>query len=252
MERTLSFKGLAVSFATLFACIIMGLWAIAPQQAYAAELVAGGVVDESVVDESVPGPEISSVASCSTGKLTVIFKAYSDIEGYECQIARNGSFNNPVTLESTSTKVVISNLAKGKKYYVRARAYATVDGVLTYSAWSGKKSAKVAIKNKKTKIKGVWKLTGSNIPSLSSTIKYNKRISSKAKATLTFKPNGKIILTDYNKKKYNLTSTWGKWLAVSKTSGYTVLSDTKNATIKVKGKKLTLKSGSNKIYCKRL
>lgn len=248
MGRVFSSKGLTMALIAAIACAVMGLFAIAPQQAYADELVAG-----SVVDESVSGPEITSCLSTSTGKLTVIFKAYSDIEGYECQIARDGSFsNNPATLKLTSTKVVLSGLAKGKKYFVRARAYATIDGVLTYSAWSSIKSAKIAIKNKSTKISGVWKITGSNIASLSTTIKYNKRISSRAKATLTFKPNGTIILTDYTKKKYNLKSSWGKWLALSKTSGYTVLADAKAATIKVKGKKLTLKSGSSKIYCARI
>ena len=45
--------------------------------------------------------------------------------------------------KGSSKKTTIKKLAKGKTYYVKVRAYKTVDGKKVYGAWSSVKSVKV-------------------------------------------------------------------------------------------------------------
>lgn len=241
----------ALAVALVFGCAFAAL----PGSAYAAGLVAGSY---QVLDE-MTAPTVSEVLTTGAGKLKVtISGAYNNADGYEYQVSLNSAFTNPktalVATTATSSTKTFTGLKAGKKYYVRARQYGMVDGLMIATNWSAVKSGKTAIKNSKSKIMGVWKITGSNIASISSTIKHNKRISSSAKATLTFKKNGIIMLTDYDKSKSKLTNSWGKWIALTKTKGQTIYSGQKFAKITVtkKGKKLTLNANGNKIYCQKI
>ena len=241
----------ALAVALVFGCALAAL----PGTAYAEGLVAGSYV----IADGMAAPTVSDVTTTGAGKLKVtISNGYNNASGYEYQVSLDSAFTNPKaelvsTTASSSTKT-FTGLKPGKNYYVRVRQYGMVEGLLVSTGWSTVKSGKVAIKNKNSKIKGVWKITASNVASIRNTIKRNKRISSKAKATLTFKNNGVIILTDYDKTKTKLTSSWGKWIAMSKTKGNTIISGSKFAkiTVKAKGKKLTLNANGNKIYCKKL
>lgn len=253
MLKTVSASRFGALFALVMALVFGCACAALPASAYAADLVSGSYV----VNQEMSAPTVAEVVSTGAGKLAVkVNYGYSNGGGYEFQVSPSAAFTKYVsasvntTLDNTSK--VFSGLSKGKKYFVRVRQYATYEGQTVCTPWSSAKSATVAIKGKSSKIKGVWKITGSNVKSLSTIIKRNKRISSKAKATLTFKNNGVILLTDYDKSKTKLTNSWGKWVALSKTKGQTIKSGSKLATIKVKGKKLTLSAGGSKIYCQKL
>ncbi|MCD7756690.1 MAG: fibronectin type III domain-containing protein, partial [Clostridiales bacterium] len=68
--------------------------------------------------------------------------------GYQNQYSTTSTFasgNKTVTVTSASTvSKTITGLTKGKKYYVRVRAYKTVSGTKYYSAWSSTKNVKIS------------------------------------------------------------------------------------------------------------
>ncbi len=94
-------------------------------------------------------PKAVKLSSLTAGKkqLTVKWAKGSGITGYEIQYSLKKSFNKPTTVtieKASTTKTVLKDLAAKKLYYVRIRAYKTVNGTKYYSAWS-------VIKNAKTK-----------------------------------------------------------------------------------------------------
>lgn len=95
----------------------------------------------------VSAPSISSLKNVKTKKMTVKWSKNSKATGYQIQYSTSSSFSSYKTVTVTSYKTVsktISKLTKGKRYYVRVRAYKTVSGTKYYSAWSGKKSVKIS------------------------------------------------------------------------------------------------------------
>lgn len=255
MGKTIAASRFGAVFVLVMALVFGCVCTAMPGKAHAANLTAGSYVVADVLD----APSISNAVSTGAGKLTVnVNSGYSDGIGFEYEASLNKAFTNAVrktvAVSGSTSKTTIKGLKPGKKYFVRVRQLASYNNQTYCTPWSSPASAKVAIKNAKSKIMGVWKITGSNAAALSNIIKRNKRISSRAKATLTFKKNGIILLTDYDKSKTKLTSSWGKWVALSKTKGQTIVSGFKlaNITVKSKGKKLTLNAGGKKIYCARL
>ncbi len=91
---------------------------------------------------------LSSVKNSSSKKMTVKWAKNSKATGYQIQYSTSSSFasgNKTVTVTgASSVSKVISSLTKGKTYYVRIRAYKTVDGTKYYSAWCSKKSVKIS------------------------------------------------------------------------------------------------------------
>lgn len=81
-------------------------------------------------------------------RLTASWKKVANITGYEVQYSTSKKFTKKTTKTSKITKAktvkkTIKSLKKGKKYYVRVRAYKTVNGKKVYSPWSAVKSVKV-------------------------------------------------------------------------------------------------------------
>jgi len=77
-------------------------------------------------------------------KMTVSWKKVSGASGYQIQYSIKANFKSAkkVTVKKASkVKATIKKLKKGKKYYVRVRAYKTADGTKAYGAWSAKKKA---------------------------------------------------------------------------------------------------------------
>ncbi len=93
-------------------------------------------------------PTLSSVKNTASKKITVKWKKNSKATGYQIQYSTSKSFasGNKTVKVSGAKKVskVISKLTKKKTYYVRIRAYKTVNGKTYYSAWSSKKSVKIS------------------------------------------------------------------------------------------------------------
>lgn len=94
---------------------------------------------------------LSSITAAKGQGLTVKWKKADPVSGYEIQCASSKTFKSGLkkaTAKGSAASAVVKNLVKGKKYYVRARAYkqAKVNGktVNVYGDWSkGKISPKV-------------------------------------------------------------------------------------------------------------
>ena len=90
---------------------------------------------------------ISSVETKGSKSLKVAWKKNNKATGYQVRYSRSESFNSYNTVKITSKNTLsktLKDLKKGKTYYVKVRAYKTVNGVTSYSAWSN-------VKTKKTK-----------------------------------------------------------------------------------------------------
>jgi thiamine biosynthesis protein ThiC len=76
----------------------------------------------------------------------VTWKKVSDATGYQIQYARNGKFTKSLKTinikKNTTTSKKIAKLTRGKKYYVRVRAYRKTSKATYYGAWSRTKSVK--------------------------------------------------------------------------------------------------------------
>lgn len=94
---------------------------------------------------------MKSVGSTDIGKIVVSWKKASKVTKYQVQAALNKKFTKGKQTKSVSSKrnsVTISGLKQGKKYYVRIRAYKTIQGKKYYGKWSKIKSVKVLSKKK--------------------------------------------------------------------------------------------------------
>ncbi len=93
------------------------------------------------------GVTLSSVKNVKTKKMTVKWKKNTKATGYQIQYSTSSDFSSYKTVKVKGYKNVsktISKLTKGKKYYVRVRAYKTVSEKNYYSAWSSVKNVKIS------------------------------------------------------------------------------------------------------------
>lgn len=104
------------------------------------------------VTTKVKAVSISKLTSKEKG-FKVSWKKTSGITGYQVQYSTSSKFKNAktvtVTKNSTTSKTV-SKLKEKKKYYVRLRAYKTVNGKKYYSSWCDKKSVTTSSAKPKT------------------------------------------------------------------------------------------------------
>lgn len=97
--------------------------------------------EETTVGKAV----ISKVTRSKNGKkAVVIVGAVSDAEGYEVQYSTSKSFSGKTvkTKSINSAATTLKSLKKNKNYYVRVRAYKTVNGSKVYGDWSAPVKAK--------------------------------------------------------------------------------------------------------------
>ena len=92
-------------------------------------------------------PKPVSLSSVEAGKkkLTVKWAKGKSITGYEIQYSLKKNMKNAETIvisKAKTKKTTIKGLKPKKKYYVRIRAYKTVNGETYYSAWSSTMNAK--------------------------------------------------------------------------------------------------------------
>lgn len=90
---------------------------------------------------------VSSVSSTKKGALTVKVKKDSTAAGYQIMIAKNSKFTSGVksyvSSKNTTVSKTFTSLYKGKKYYVKVRAYEKIDGKKVYGEWSSVKTKTV-------------------------------------------------------------------------------------------------------------
>lgn len=91
-------------------------------------------------------PKSTSISKLTAGKkkFTVKWKKLTtQTTGYQIQYSTSSKFSNTKTVtvsKNSTTSKTISKLSAKKKYYVRIRAYKTVNGKKYYSVWSKAKS----------------------------------------------------------------------------------------------------------------
>lgn len=89
---------------------------------------------------------LKSLSTNSNHEIIVKWSALSGGSGYQVQFAKDSNFKNVIATKTRSgigtNKHVGKNFTKGKKYYVRVRAYKTCNGTKYYGAWSNAKSIK--------------------------------------------------------------------------------------------------------------
>ena len=91
-----------------------------------------------------------SVKKGKEGTLKISWKKLANVRGYEIQYATNKKFKGAKTKKVNAKKssLVLKKLKKGKKYYVRIRAYRSAKDYELYGAYSSAKSCKVKTKKK--------------------------------------------------------------------------------------------------------
>lgn len=70
----------------------------------------------------------------------------ANVSGYQVQCAQNKAFTRKKKTRTTSrskTLAIFTRMKKGKKYFVRVRAYNYKGGVRQYGAWSKVKKCKI-------------------------------------------------------------------------------------------------------------
>jgi hypothetical protein len=86
------------------------------------------------------------LTSPKTKNIKVTWKKDTQATGYQIQYSTSKSFasgNKTVNITKNSTvSKTVSGLTKGKTYYVRVRAYKTIDGKKVYGAYSAVKKIK--------------------------------------------------------------------------------------------------------------
>lgn len=91
---------------------------------------------------------LSSLKSTKSKQMSVVWKKDTTVSGYELLYSTSSKFSKSktktvtITKNSTTSKT-IKALTANKKYYVKLRAYKTVDGVKQYGSYSAVKSVKI-------------------------------------------------------------------------------------------------------------
>lgn len=89
-------------------------------------------------------PTIKTPSTNRKHQITVKWKTVSSCSGYQVQYSKNSKFSSVIATKTVSgqskTSYTGNNFTKGRKYYVRVRAYKTVNGKKYYSSWSKSKS----------------------------------------------------------------------------------------------------------------
>ena len=104
--------------------------------------VCGKVITAQKNVAKLVSPTISKLTAGKKA-FTATWKKAPTVDGYQIQYATNAKFTKAksVTIKkAATTKTTVKKLTAKKKYYVRVRAYKTINGKKVYSAWSKSKT----------------------------------------------------------------------------------------------------------------
>ena len=90
---------------------------------------------------------LKTATSPKTKQLKATWTKDSTVTGYQIQYSTSSSFKSgnktKLITKNSTTSATLTGLTKGKTYYVRIRAYKTVNGTKIYGAYSSKKTVKI-------------------------------------------------------------------------------------------------------------
>lgn len=195
---------------------------------------------------ATPAPDTSvkatTLTSVTGGKkeFKAVWKKAENADGYQLQYSTDKSFKKGAkTLTVKATSKTVSNLKENTVYYVRVRAYKTVDGKNDYTAWSKAQSVVTAAPPKATsanKPKAGKKQISISWKKSSNAAGYEIQYSTNK----NFKKGNKSVTV----KGKNSTSTTLKGLKSNKTYYVRVRS---YKTVKIKGKATKVYSSWSKV-----
>ena len=86
-----------------------------------------------------------TVAQPKSGQIRVTYSKQTGVSGYQVNYQLSGSTKSATrTVDADAKSVIVSNLSKGKYYYVMVRSYVKcTDGTILYGSWSSKKLIKI-------------------------------------------------------------------------------------------------------------
>ena len=88
-------------------------------------------------------PAIKTLKNSAAGTVTVTYSKSTNVTAYQIQASLYSTFKSPKTVTVKGADVVtgkFTGLKKGKKYYIRVRAYRKVGGATYTTSWSAKKA----------------------------------------------------------------------------------------------------------------
>ena len=221
-NRVIGFAAI-ISFCLACACLAL------PAKADAGGLKGGVLLND------VAKPTITYVASPGPGAAKIIIDpVINDADGYEFVVALDKSFKKGVKKKTSSkTAVKFTTLKKGKKYFVRVRSYARINGRLFVSSWSKVKAVHTSIARSQSKFLGSWKLVKSSYAPDNRIIQNNRKYYPNIHHVMKFNKNGYVT-----EKGYLGGHSTAKWAAKSKVVGYFVSKDISVGSIRIVNGKL--------------
>lgn len=95
---------------------------------------------ESLKPDKVKKPTVKNLKG---KKLKVTYTKVSNASGYQISYATDKKFKKATTKKTKKTTYTLKKLKKGKTYYVRVRAYRTVNGKTYYGDYSAARKVKI-------------------------------------------------------------------------------------------------------------
>lgn len=106
--------------------------------------VCGEIIIPQQTIKKLGAPSLSKVKA-GKKKCMARFNAVKAVDGYQLQysVKKNMKSGKKKNVKANKTKLTVKKLKSGKKYYVRIRAYKTINGKKVYSKWSKKIKVKI-------------------------------------------------------------------------------------------------------------
>ena len=126
----------------------IGNWTSAGYTPAPATPVAPATPTTAVKKTTVSKPKATTIKSLKKrGKkaVKITYKKVSGVSGYQIYMStkKKSGYKKIATLSSKKSSYTKGKLKKGKKYYVRVRAYSNLNGTKSYTDWSKKKTVRV-------------------------------------------------------------------------------------------------------------
>ncbi len=116
---------------------------VAPANAATAQAATAAATQATAAPTTLAKVVIKSAKNNAKKSVLVKWAKVDGAEGYQVQYAFKKNFKGKKTKKTTKTKLKIKKLKKNKKYFIRVRAFKTVDGKKVYGAWSVVKKVKI-------------------------------------------------------------------------------------------------------------